>query len=150
MCDNFNVNFRFGDIVKDIIKKYETNEQEILRYDDETQDILHEIEFSETNRERKIELYDNLAEIRNCRRKVKEENERLHPIYNVLTDEKNSRVIKQLKDTQKEINRIINRQQERKIRGYIPKVRTDLQCATKINDSIEELKKVAKNKNVGR
>jgi len=124
---------KIWDDVKEI---FEHNKVTIRKMDQETQDLLHEIEFGNLSAAQRMRVFNELREIRQERRRLKNENEALEPLYNILAHKSFSQLKIDLHKAQGAISRIIETQAAR---SYKPRVRTDLTiCTVKSNSSIDE------------
>lgn len=114
---------RVRDVFVNYPKRFEENEEGLKRCDQETQDLLHVIEFSNFSASEGYRLARELQEVRRLRREIKNEQEVLQPIvkdflkYGKITDKNISKTIGDI--------RSIESKQER--RTYTMRVRTDLQ-----------------------
>lgn len=110
--------------IKTVIETYENNRLLIDQREKETQDLLHELELSNLTPLQSLRLMRNLKEARMDRRKMKDENDTLEPLYNLLTKEY-PKLKESLAKSHKEIIVKKNRQEAR---IYYPRVRSDLAC----------------------
>lgn len=77
------------DSIKDLPKRYKQNEIEMKKLDLETQDLLHVVELGKVDAILRQKIFEDLRKVRQARRKIKEENELLAPIVDVLDGLKN-------------------------------------------------------------
>jgi hypothetical protein len=105
-----------------VIKTYESNFEEIGRLDNETQDLLHEIELSAPrNVCSGYSLYKELRKIRERRRELKDQNEQLSEIYGYCKNK--AHIVAELANIQTRSAKLTESQRARK---YVAKIRTDL------------------------
>lgn len=134
------------DTIKEIKELYKANEKDIQRISLETNDLLHFIELNNYDTEQKLYLYDELKRARQARRRMKEENERLKPLYDLLKekevfgDEFYSNLRQKLKELIPAVEDKIDLQDSRK---FTPRIRTDLEGSFDVDDNWRsKLKKV--------
>ena len=107
-------------LTKEIIEIYEQNQIDINLADQETQDLLHELELNRLDCVKLVKGASELAKTRRKRRSYKHENEMLHPLYKFVTDKNIKSEYKKLLTNINKINgTILNR-------SYYPRVRVDL------------------------
>jgi hypothetical protein len=106
------------DSMKNTIDTFENNNHKISFQDNVTNDLLHELELHDLKLVRKIKLIGELIECRRERRRLKDENEQLLPLYEIVKQNENFK--NQLLKANKRIINIANRQA---IRDYTPRVR---------------------------
>lgn len=109
-------------MIADIDKRYNENHEIISRTDKETQDLLHEIEFAKFNGVQGYWLAKKLQEVRQDRRKAKNENEQLWYLYKDVFGN-NPAFKNALTNAHRNIKR---KEQEQDERSYTPRVRDDL------------------------
>lgn len=121
-----------------VIKTYENNIDIIKQSEDETQDLLHEIELSKSkDMYSGYLLYKELKDCRERRRKAKDENEILEEFYSFCKSQNGTK--NQLSKIQGNSQIIYNKQENRQ---YSPKERSDLTITNKVcnkNKPFEEL-----------
>lgn len=97
---------------KMVSEKFYENNKIISQCDKETQDVLHRLEFdTHQNVINGYKLYDLLYEIRQRRRKAKNENEILHDLYHFCKD--NPVFLEKAKRIQSDAQKIVDEQKER-------------------------------------
>lgn len=89
MQDVENVVLTIRNFFCDLPKLYEQNSNDIDLCDKETQDLLHLIELTTFNASKGYQLSKELQKVRNKRRLLKDENELLEPLMNVINKYKN-------------------------------------------------------------
>jgi hypothetical protein len=103
-------------------QKFDSNYEMIGRLDKETQDLLHEIELAEVkDTDKGYNLYVTLREIRRNRRQLRDENELLQPLVDLLKE--NEKFRQKLFKICSRIKEIERQQGERM---YKARVRDDL------------------------
>ncbi len=107
----------------DIRKTFEYNRDAIKLKEQETQDLLHEIELGNLDAVQRIQVFNQLREVRQERRRMKDENEALEPLYTVLNQRGLEHIRTDLIKTRAGILKILKNQSERK---YNPRIRNDL------------------------
>lgn len=110
------------DIFKSVKENYEQNIEEISYCDSEYLDLNHALEFFDADQIGHLELVSQLQENRRRRRKAKDENERLQPLYELVTQKKE--LVNEVNKGRRTIQGIIKTQAGRR---YTPRVRADLQ-----------------------
>lgn len=75
--------------IRDIPNRYKQNEIDIKKLDLETQDLLHIVELGKIDAILRQKLYEDLRKVRQARRILKDENELLAPIIDILISLKN-------------------------------------------------------------
>lgn len=75
--------------IRDIPNRYKQNEIDIKKLDLETQDLLHIVELGKVDAILRQKLYEELRKVRQKRRILKDENEQLAPIIDILISLKN-------------------------------------------------------------
>jgi hypothetical protein len=115
-------------VFTEVIQRYEADQKLLQRLDDETQDLLHEIEISKPKNARDGYLiYKDLKDVRIRRREVKDELAQLAELYDFCT--KNSNGIKsRLQQIESSYVKTINKQ---RIREYFPRQRNNLTICNK-------------------
>lgn len=111
-------------ILKNVKSTYEQNIKEITYLEREYLDINHAIELFKFNAYEGYLLSKQLQDNRIKRRKAKDQNQQLEPLYDLIT--KNKNLIRDLNKTQGEIHKIKMAHQQR---NYKVRARTDLQEA---------------------
>lgn len=114
---------------KKVQSRYEANRDAIEKTEMEQNDLLHFIEFNDYTHNEKLYLYDELKKCRQQRREMKNENEKLEPLYQALKkinffnrDEDNN-FKADLGNAKRDIERI---EQTLETRDYYPRIREDL------------------------
>jgi len=108
------------------IRTYENNIDVIKQSDNETQDLLHEIELSAPkNVCDGFRFYKELREVRNRRRQAKDENDVLEEFYSFAKTQHDTK--NKLRNIQGNSQKIAN---TKEVRNYKPKVRSDLTITT--------------------
>jgi hypothetical protein len=114
-------------LITEVPTRYETNIALIKQYEEELNDIEHEIELSlPKNARQGYELYRILRDLRQKRRQAKDENEALQGIYEFCIANGNGLKSK-LQSIQGNYRKLINAHQ---LRTYHPKRRNDLTITT--------------------
>jgi len=117
--------------IRTVIDTYENNIIAIELRDKETQDLLHEIELSQLSPAGCLRLMRELKRVREERRRMKDENETLIFLYEMLKE------YPKLKDSLKKTHKQISVQKNRQaIRVYVPRVRTDLKICKAAGDKL--------------
>lgn len=114
----------FNAFIRDATSRYEYNLETIKKREEDTQDILHEIEFGEDKDISDIyELYMRLKAIRQDRRQAKTENESLESLI-TWCKESGKNITSILGNIQGDCKKIIDRQKNRVYtpRGYASKL----------------------------
>jgi len=109
------------DSIRDLPERYEENHDEIGKLDQEQQDLLHFAEFKRLDIQRGFDFYKETKKLRVRRRELKNENELIAPVVDILTDYK-----KRLDELNRAIGAIRNKKKLQKDRHYTFKVRKDL------------------------
>jgi len=121
--ENINESFEmFRDMVREIPDRYHSNNKEITKLQEETQDLLHMIEMVNFNARDGYKLSKALKEVRKRRRELKDENQLLEPIVPLLKKYRN-----ELNNMDKILGEIRKRERLQDVRGYRCRVRDDLQ-----------------------
>lgn len=121
--NNIEENFvMFRDMVKEVPDQYNNNIKEIERLDQETQDILHLLEFAPINARDGYKLSKMLQDTRRERRELKDQNRLLEPLVPMMKKYRN-----ELNNMDKILGEIRKRSRMQDVRGYRCRVRTDLQ-----------------------
>jgi len=111
--------------INTVVETYENNLLLIDQREKETQDLLHELELSNLTPVLSLRLMKNLKEARVDRRRRKDENETLEPLYILVKKE-----YPKLKETLAKSHKTITLSKKRQeARSYFPRVRNDLICA---------------------
>lgn len=74
------------DIVVELPKRYEMNEQMIKKLDDECNDIAHYMEFCDLDAAKGYQAYKDMQKLRKERRLLKNENELIDPAISLLKE----------------------------------------------------------------
>lgn len=112
----------FRNMVKEIPDKYNQNEKDIERLQQETQDLLHLLEFTPISARDGYKISKQLQEIRRERRKLKDENRLLEPLAPLMKRYRN-----ELGNMDKVLDKVQKRSKQQDMRVYKCRVRTDLQ-----------------------
>ena len=107
---------------KSAVNFYKEAVDELHKYDQETQDLLHALELTYISEEQYSEIAKDLQEIRRYRRKAKNFIEAVEPIRNFA--EENEVLIQKMCKVSGEVNKITNSINERR---YYPRIRTSLE-----------------------
>lgn len=110
------------EILKSIKENYEQNLDEIAYCDGEYIDLNHALEFLDMDDITGLNLTQQLQENRRRRRKAKDENERLQPLYDLVT--KNNSLVSEISKGRRRVQEIIKTQA---VRRYTARVRRDIQ-----------------------
>lgn len=116
----------FLDLILYVKNNWDIICDEIRKADQETQDILHEIELTRFNAYEGYELTKKLQEVRQRRRRLKNEKEALKDIKEFYDNNKKLEIdlFKVLSKTRSNISYMENR-------VYVPKARNDLKLCNK-------------------
>ena len=109
------------DSIRDLPERYEENHDEIGKLDQEQQDLLHLAEFKDLDVRRGFRVYKELQKVRKRRRELKNENELIAPVVDILKG-----YGKRLDELNRAIGTIRNKKKLQKDRHYTFKVRKDL------------------------
>jgi hypothetical protein len=116
-------------IFKDVIEKYEENEEIIKRIEGELNDLNHELELSPSkDMYRGYLIYKEMRELRIERRRCKNENELLHEMYDFLREQSSQKFKNKIQQIQGNSAKIAKAQESR---TYTPRQRTDLTITDK-------------------
>lgn len=125
-----------------VIANYELNQDIIRQTDEETQDLLHELELGNPKNAREGYLiYKQLREVRQRRRLAKDENNLLKNMYDYFKTQQGETFKKAIQKIQGDAAREYIQQEKRQ---YIPKQRSDLTITDRtcqVNRPFEELMK---------
>ena len=114
----------FADLIDYVETKYSFICDEISNADKEEQDLLHEIEFMPFSSHESYILAKKLREVRQRRRKFKEEKEVLSSLHDWL--DKNKQIKMSIFKTWRTMKETKERQGNR---VYTPRIRTDIKLA---------------------
>lgn len=121
-------NLRDG--ITNILTTYEYNYDRIGTLNELTQDLLHEIEWSNYDIRRRSKVYEELRDARRERRRLMDENSSIEPLYYALKDKKSfANKLSQV------MGKCRNEEEKMDNRHYRPKVNKDRE---------EKLNKMAK------
>lgn len=109
------------DAIRDIPKRVHSNNVDVDQIHKETQDLLHLLELTSFNASEGYNISRQLKDIRQERRRIKNENEMIEPLANVLKKFKNN-----LQELDKVVGDIRNVKSRLNQRRYHPRIRTDL------------------------
>ncbi|MMZ48230.1 hypothetical protein D1872_98960 [compost metagenome] len=115
---------QLNDILKGIKTEYERLDREVRYYDLECTDLLHALEFMEIDNDMRLNISQQLEDNRRKRRVIKNERERLQPLYEV--SEGHPHLVYEFEKAKWRAEKIECIQ---KHRMYTPRIRTDLQQA---------------------
>ena len=136
-------------IFKDVTEKYEENVETIKQIEGELQDLLHEIELSNSkDMYSGWKLYKEIRELRIKRRQAKDENQLLEEMYNFLNEQPSQKFKNKVQQIQGNSAKIAKAQENR---TYTPRQRDDLTITEKHcenNRPFEELMKEFKKEKV--
>lgn len=122
-------------IFQNVINTYEYNEDNIRRIEGELQDILHEIELTNSkDMFSGYKLYKEIRELRIERRKCKNENELLRDMYEYFKGDQAQHFKNKIQQVQGSSTKIANMQENR---TYTPKQRNDLTCTDKHSEAVK-------------
>lgn len=110
------------DSIRDLPTKHKHNQDEILKLEQEKQDLLHFIEFNNVGTVQSHKIYKDLQDNRQQRRVLKDENELLDPLVETLRKFRN-----QLSELDRVVGDIRKRKNVHETRTYKCRVREDLQ-----------------------
>ncbi|PAD73688.1 hypothetical protein [Paenibacillus campinasensis] len=110
------------EILKAVRDNYDQNLEEIAYCDGEYLDLNHALEFFELDQIERLELAKQLQDNRRRRRRAKDENERLQPLYDLVTQKQE--LVSEVSKGRRMVQNIIRSQATRR---YTPRVRIDLQ-----------------------
>lgn len=130
-------------IFKDVISTYEYNQTIIKQTELEQTDLEHEIELGGPKNARDgYKLYKELRDVRQRRRKAKDENDLLEELYDFLKTQQNFK--NKISQIQGSTAKVYNKQQNR---TYTPRARTDLTCTEKTCESHKPFEELLKDFN---
>lgn len=113
-------------IIQDVIKNYEHNNERIRCIEEELNDLNHEIELTPSrNMYSGYLLYKSIRELRIERRKAKEENELLKDMYEFFKSQVGQEFKNKIQQIQGNAAKL-REVQERRV--YTPRQRNDLTC----------------------
>lgn len=125
-----------------VIANYELNQDIIKQADEETQDLLHELELSEPKNAREGYLiYKQLRDVRQRRRLAKDENKLMQNMYDYFKTQSGQLFKREIQKIQGSAAKEYEHQENRR---YIPKQRDDLTITNQTclaNRPFEELMK---------
>jgi hypothetical protein len=125
-----------------VVVNYELNQNIIRQAEEETQDLLHELELGNPKNAREGYLiYKQLREVRQRRRLAKDENNLLQNMYDYFKTQQGQSFKKEIQKIQGNAAREYEQQEKRQ---YIPKQRSDLTITDRtcqVNRPFEELMK---------
>jgi hypothetical protein len=113
-------------IVQDVIKNYERNEDRIRCIEEELNDLNHEIELTPSkNMYSGYLLYKSIRELRIERRRCKEENELMKDMYEYFRGQQGQAFKNKIQSIQSNAAKLREVQEHR---TYTPRQRNDLTC----------------------
>lgn len=113
-------------IVQDVIKNYERNEDRIRCIEEELNDLNHEIELTPSkNMYSGYLLYKSIRELRIERRRCKEENELMKDMYEYFKGQQGQAFKNKIQSIQSNAAKLREVQEHR---TYTPRQRNDLTC----------------------
>lgn len=116
-------------IFQNVIQTYEKNKNDIKRIEGELQDILHEIELTNSkDMYSGYKLYKEIRELRIERRRCKDENQLLEDMYNYLKTNQGQQFKNKIQQIQGNSAKIAKAQADR---IYTPRQKTDVTIAKK-------------------
>lgn len=116
-------------IVQDVIKNYERNEDRIRCIEEELNDLNHEIELTPSkNMYSGYLLYKSIRELRIERRRCKEENELMKDMYEYFKGQQGQAFKNKIQSIQSNAAKLREVQEHR---TYTPRQRGDLTCTEK-------------------
>ncbi|WP_411552224.1 hypothetical protein [Paenibacillus lautus] len=110
------------EIMKSVRETYERNTEELAYCDGEYTDLTHALEFLDPELIHQLGITDQLQENRRRRRRAKDENERLQPLYDLATSNKG--IVQEINKGRRKVQDTIKTQSAR---SYKSRVREDLQ-----------------------
>ncbi|MFH0070969.1 hypothetical protein [Peribacillus sp. NPDC056705] len=113
---------RLHEILSSVKKNYDLNVKEIDYCDNEYLDLTHALEFLDNGEIETLNLTRQLQDNRRRRRKAKDENERLQPLYDLVM--KKNGLVDEVSRGRRRVQEIIKTQA---VRRYTPRVRKDMQ-----------------------
>lgn len=129
-------------IIQDVIKSYERNEERIKSIEGELNDLNHEIELTPSrNMYDAWRLYKDIRDLRIERRQRKEENELMKDMYDYFKGQQGQSFkskIQQIQGNAAKLREI----QERRM--YTPRQRNDLTCTDKHSDAHKPFEEMMK------
>ena len=108
-------------LTREIKNTYEENKKNIKMKEEERSDLSHEVEFGNLNAVQRTYIFNELRKVLKERRKMKNENEQLEYLYNLLVLNWNGE-----SSFQKALNNIKNTIKTLESRKYYPRIRKDL------------------------
>ncbi|MGE7828928.1 hypothetical protein [Paenibacillus sp. NPDC093718] len=110
------------EIMKSVRETYERNSEELTYCDAEYIDLTHALEFLGQEQIEFLDLTKQLQDNRRRRRRAKDENERLQPLYDLVTQ--NTGIVEDVNKGRRKVQDIIKTQAAR---SYKSRVRNDMQ-----------------------
>lgn len=110
------------DILKSVKEVYDRNLEEVAYCDAEYIDLTHALEFLGQEQIQFLDLTKQLQDNRRRRRRAKDENERLQPLYDLVTQ--NTGIVEDVNKGRRKVQDIIKTQAAR---SYKSRVRNDMQ-----------------------
>lgn len=127
-------------IYKQVITTYELNVDIITRTEGELNDLLHECELSSPKNAREgYQMYKQIRELRQKRRRAKDENQLLQEMYDYFKTQNGQNFKAAMQKVQSNSTKLYERQNNR---TYVPRQRNDLTITDKTcqaNKPFEEL-----------
>lgn len=121
MCKSLELTETILNTFVQIEKEFKNLKDEIESTNDETQDILHDIELSNFNAAEGYFMAKKIQDVRRRRRQAKDEMEKLNMIYTYISQNQNIR--QKLLDISRKIK---TREENQQHRIYAPRARVDL------------------------
>lgn len=120
-------------IIQDVIKSYERNEERVKAIEGELNDLNHEIELTPSrNMYSGYLLYKSIRELRIERRQRKEENELMKDMYEYFKGQQGQSFKNKIQQIQGNAAKLREVQERR---TYTPRQRNDLTCTDKHSDA---------------
>lgn len=132
-------------IIQDVVKNYERNEDRIRCIEEELNDLNHEIELTPSkNMYSGYLLYKSIRELRIERRRCKEENELMKDMYEYFKGQQGEAFKKKIQQIQGNAARLREVQEHR---TYTPRQRNDLTCTDQTSTAHKPFEQMLKDFN---
>lgn len=128
--DPFTAPQLIAELAENIVRRYEKNDTEISRLDSEWGDIAHLIELATFDAAEGRRILRKQKENRKARRRCKDENAVMRPLYEYLT-KNDDQIMKELRRSGKEAGRVASNQKNRQ---YSP--RSDMFTKAEFNGRV--------------
>lgn len=112
---------KLRDIIADVPRLFEKNERKIEQLEKESSDLIHALELLEFDEEKGLEYIEQLRDVRLQRRRHKDQNMILKPLYDYIKSR--PKLLQELRQCHKETEQTIRAMQNR---SYTPRIRMEL------------------------